>query len=324
MIAPRPGRDAGGERRLVGVATPAGRGAELLDGRAPGAWRRGAGTSARRARSAVVSSIALELVEERELLPLLLGVLGDLLALALDVRGRDLGLGALGQERSGRHRQRRRDRARQPGGQHGARAAGRAGNAGDDPEHRGQPVVGAVDRARDPAAAGPVPLLAPEDPVEPGAGARYSQRRGVEARARSPICAPVRSSTDPEPARMSCTASACERSSLRMSRSSPSVTRVAGRALVEVVDLLVLGRLARGEQPVDRRDPGLEAEPQRDAHAVRVGHVDSSSRIRSSSRVRWPPSACRHPPQDLGLPLGHALARSARRPRRRRSRLATP
>ncbi|MDQ6806738.1 MAG: hypothetical protein M3065_17645 [Actinomycetota bacterium] len=36
---------------------------------------------------------------------------------------------------------------------------------------------------------------------------------------------------------------------------------VAGRALVEIVDLLVLGRLPRREQAVDRGDPRLELHP---------------------------------------------------------------
>jgi hypothetical protein len=62
-------------------------------------------------------------------------VLEDLLSLALDIRGHHLRFGALRQEGAGRHRQRRRDCARQAGSEHEARASRRAPDAGDDPEH---------------------------------------------------------------------------------------------------------------------------------------------------------------------------------------------
>ena len=239
MIAPTPGRDPGRDRRLHRIAAAAAR-------------------SRRTPRPTSVCSIAsglrlicsascdggrrvdaLELVEQRQLLALLLGVLDDLLALARDVGRRDLVLGALGQERSGRHRQRRGDRARQAGGQHGAVAAGRARHAGDDPEHGGQPVVGAVDRAGDPARTGAVPLLASEDLVQPLARARES-RSGRRRRGRAATAAAARPTAGrpagrprtrrrrrarswPPPARRSATAIECERSSRRMSRSSRSV-----------------------------------------------------------------------------------------------------
>jgi hypothetical protein len=49
---------------------------------------------------------------------------------------------------------------------------------------------------------------------------------------------------------------------------------VAGRSLVEIVDLVVLGRLARRQQPVDRRNSGLQPQPQRQANAARVRDLD--------------------------------------------------
>jgi len=48
-------------------------------------------------------------------------------------------------------------------------SAGGPGDAGDDTEDGCQPVVGAVDDARDPARTRPVPLLASQDPIEPAA-----------------------------------------------------------------------------------------------------------------------------------------------------------
>src|SRR5205085_8966726 len=121
----------------------------------------------------------LQLVEERKLLLLLLRVLGDLLALALEVRLRDLGRGALGEEGAGCHRKGRGDRPGKSGGEHEARAAGGAGDAGHDPEDRRKPVVGAVDRARDPAAALLVPGLAIENAGEALLRARGGNRGHV-------------------------------------------------------------------------------------------------------------------------------------------------
>src|SRR5439155_13510607 len=109
---------------------------------------------------------ALQLVEERELLSLLVRVLLDLAAFAFHVGGRDLGFRALGEVGAGCHRERRRDRPGQPGCEDEARPAGGTGNPRHDAEYRGQPVVGAIDRARDPTRAGSMPLLATEDPAQ--------------------------------------------------------------------------------------------------------------------------------------------------------------
>jgi hypothetical protein len=96
------GADAGGQGLLSRISGVGG-GAELLDRECPehrvGVPGQAVGQLVRR-----LGIDPLELVEERELLLLLLRMLGDLLALALDVRGRHLGLRALGQERSGGHR----------------------------------------------------------------------------------------------------------------------------------------------------------------------------------------------------------------------------
>src|SRR5439155_16251458 len=109
---------------------------------------------------------ALELIEEGKLLLLLFGMLGDLLALPLDVGLDDLGGRTLGQERSGGHRERRRDGAGEPGGEHDARSARRSRDSGDDAEYGRESVVCAVDRSRDPASASLVSLLAIQYAVE--------------------------------------------------------------------------------------------------------------------------------------------------------------
>ena len=82
---------------------------------------------------------------------------------------------------------------------------------------------------------------------------------------------------------------------------------IARRALVEVVDLLVLGRLARGQQAVDRRQLGLEAQPQRQAHAGRVGHGDAELAHALFEALAMPGFGLGHPAQDVGLALVHAL-----------------
>ena len=83
--------------------------------------------------------------------------------------------------------------------------------------------------------------------------------------------------------------------------------RIPRRALVQIVHLVVLGRLAGGEQPVDRGDLRLQPQPQRDPHARGVRHGD-----RELLHSRLQPAAVNafglgHPPQDLGLALGHPL-----------------
>src|SRR5207245_9125066 len=89
---------------------------------------------------------AFELIEERDLFFLLVGMLENLLALPLYVRCRDLPLRALGVVGAGGRRKARGERSAKSGGQNEARAACSARDAGDDAEHGGQPVVGAVDR----------------------------------------------------------------------------------------------------------------------------------------------------------------------------------
>ena len=99
----------------------------------------------------------LQLKEERDLLFFLVGVLEDLLALALHVGRGHLALGPLGKVSAGRHRESRRDGAKEPGREDEARTPCRAGDPRDDPKHRREAVVGAVDRTRDPARARAVP-----------------------------------------------------------------------------------------------------------------------------------------------------------------------
>ena len=82
---------------------------------------------------------------------------------------------------------------------------------------------------------------------------------------------------------------------------------VAGRAFVEVVDLLVLRRLAGGEQPVDRSDPGLQAQPQTQVHTGWVGHLDAELLHALLEPVTVPALGLGHAAQDLGLALVHAL-----------------
>ena len=110
---------------------------------------------------------SLQLVEERDLFLLFVGVVDDLLPLSLHVGRRDLSLRALGEVGTRGHRETRGDRPEQACREHEARAPRRAGYAGHDAEHGGEAVVGAVDRAGDPARPGAVPGFAAEDTVEP-------------------------------------------------------------------------------------------------------------------------------------------------------------
>ena len=241
---------------------------------------------------------ALELVEERQLLLLLLGVLGDLLALALDVGRGHFVLGSLGQKGAGGHRQRGGDRARQSGREDRARASRGARDAGHDPEHGGQPVVGAVDRAGDPAGAAGMPLLAAEDPVEPSAGS--GDGCGC---ARPPVTAvrPAarRAPADPAPAdrrhpsaeRMSATASEWDRSSLRISRSSRSVSR----SPVERLYRSSTSSSSAASRAASSRSTGA-IRAWRRSHSGTLTVAGSGIRIpsaviRSSRRPRWPLSA---------------------------------
>ena len=56
--------------------------------------------------------------------------------------------------------------SRQAGRKHEARATGRTGDARDDAEHSREPIIGAVDRARDPTRSRAVPSLAAKDPIQ--------------------------------------------------------------------------------------------------------------------------------------------------------------
>jgi hypothetical protein len=81
--------------------------------------------------------------------------------------------------------------------------------------------------------------------------------------------------------------------------------RVAGRALVEVADLVVLGRLARRQQPVDGRDPRLQAKPERQAHARRVRPLDPELLHPLLEPAAMPGLRLGHAPEDVGLAVGH-------------------
>ena len=81
--------------------------------------------------------------------------------------------------------------------------------------------------------------------------------------------------------------------------------RVAGRALVEIVDLVVLGRLARGQQPVDGSDPRLEAQPQRQADARGIGTLDSELLHPLLEAPAMAALRLGHAPEDVGLAIGH-------------------
>ena len=173
-----------------------------------------------------------------------------------------------------------------------ARAAGRARDAGHDPEHRSEPVVGAVDRARDPAGAGPVPLLASEDPVEPGPRPgmdRGPPRRRAEEAERA--VAHRRGITGARPRAHVGHGQRVRALLLADLAQQPIGLEVSGRALVEVVDLLVLGRLARGQQPVDGRDRACRRSHSGTLIAAGSGMAIPSWVMRSSSRRRWPLSA---------------------------------
>ena len=91
---------------------------------------------------------------------------------------------------------------------------------------------------------------------------------------------------------------------------------IAGRALIEDVDLVVLGSLARGEQPVDRCDPRLQARPQGEPDAVRRRHLDADLAHAGFETLAVTRLRVGHPPHDLGLaiwqPVGDQLIGGAR------------
>ena len=113
-----------------------------------------------------------ELVKQLELEHLLVRVLLDFGPLARDLRFVDLAFGLRRQVRAGAHRERAGQRARQAGREHDFAAAGIARHTRDDPEHRAQTVVHAVDRVADPAGAAHVPAFPMEDRVERRSGCR--------------------------------------------------------------------------------------------------------------------------------------------------------
>ncbi len=121
-------------------------------------------------RSAIAARLlrreAFQLVEQLELEQFLVRVLLDLGALARHLGFVDLALGLRGEVGARAHRQRARQRAGEPRGEHDFAAARVAGHARDDAEHRAEAVVHAVDRVADPAGAAHVPALAAQDGVE--------------------------------------------------------------------------------------------------------------------------------------------------------------
>ena len=82
---------------------------------------------------------------------------------------------------------------------------------------------------------------------------------------------------------------------------------VAGRALVEIVDLLVLRRLAGGEQPVDGSDPRLQSRPAREPDAVGRGDLDAELAHPRLEPLAVARLGLGHPAHDLALALRQAL-----------------
>ena len=219
---------------------------------------------------------ALELVKERQLFLFLLGMLDDLLTLARDVGRHHLGLGALGEEGAGRHRESRGDGARKARGEHEAGASGSAGDAGDDAEDGGESVVCPVDRARDPAAAASGARFSRPRMRSRRLGSRHRDRAGSRHLSPSPDRTPER--------RASVIARPCG------SRAGAGRSSCRRSGACRGPDLVVLGRLARGEQAIDGATSPAGAAS---AEAARVGGIGtgSSSVIRASRRRRWPASA---------------------------------
>jgi len=80
---------------------------------------------------------------------------------------------------------------------------------------------------------------------------------------------------------------------------------VSGRAPVQLVDLFVLGCLPGGQEPVDGRDPRLQAQPQRQTHAGGIGHLHPQLSHPGLQAGAVAALGLGHPPQDVGFPLGH-------------------
>src|SRR5207237_941768 len=130
-------------------------------------------------------------------------------------------------------------------------------DSGHDSEDRGEPVVGAVDGAGDPAPTALVPFLAAQDAVELLLSARDGHRRRLRRRGAHLL--------DGKRVRALVLADTAEQSVGLV---------VAGGALVAVANLVVLGSLAGGEQPIDRSELRLQACPQREAHRGGDRHAE--------------------------------------------------
>ena len=76
---------------------------------------------------------------------------------------------------------------------------------------------------------------------------------------------------------------------------------VSSGTVVPVVDLLLLSRLARREDLVQRRDPHLQVEPRRDPDRRRVGDCDPHLPQPRLDAPPVPTLRLGHTPQDLGL-----------------------
>ena len=267
--------------------------------------------------SASVAGEPLELVEERELLLLLLGVRERPPRARAQVRRRDLGGRALGEIGAGRHRERRADRAEQARRSAPVRAAGRAREPGDEAEHRGEAVVGAVDRARDPAARAAVPALAAEDPSEPHRG------HVVAAPSAGRACGTP-------PARSAASASVCCSSSSRISSSSRSVSASpVGRSSISaaIVRSIASWRASSRSTGATRacsrrhaRDPRRSARRGSRCRARACASRDASG---ATSRSR-PAAGAPRPGADPIRAARSAHRRSSPGPRRSRLRSAAP
>jgi len=83
---------------------------------------------------------------------------------------------------------------------------------------------------------------------------------------------------------------------------------IARRALVEIVDLLVLGRLPRGEQAVDGRHARLQSHPRRELDRALVGDGDAELVHPRLEALAVTALGGGHAAQDVALALGHPPA----------------